>query len=272
VLPAYAFPENAARALAKAADYAAWRAAPPGLYWSFDEIHADEARALCRAVIEARGDTWLTREELTRVLNAFGLPLVAGTMAFSEDEAAALAAIMGYPVVLKIASDAVLHKTEVGGVRVNLGSERAVRAAYRELAVRLAAVIQPPGPAGVLVQPMLRGIETIVGLSEDPVFGPLVAFGLGGVQVEAVRDVAFRIAPLTDRDADALIHAIRGFALLRGYRGQPAADLDALRDLLLRVSLIGRYVPEIVELDLNPVMALPEGHGCRVVDARARVK
>jgi acyl-CoA synthetase (NDP forming) len=124
----------------------------------------------------------------------------------------------------------------------------------------------------VLIQPMLTGgVETMIGVAADRLFGPLIGFGLGGIHVELLGDVRFRIAPLTDHDADELMHEIRGFRLLEGYRGQPAADIGALRDVLLRVSRLADEVPEIVELDLNPVIALPDGHGCRVVDARIRV-
>ena len=270
-IPTYPFPENAVRALGKAAGYAAWRTSPPGMYWRFDEVNRGEARALCRDALERGGEGWLTPDEVAQVLNAFGLAVVPGVVARSEDEAAALAAIMGFPVALKISTPAIAHKTEVGGVRLQLRDERAARAAYRDLAGRLP---EPPGPGsagGVLVQPMVRGVETLVGLTIDPTFGPLVAFGRGGVEVEVVRDVEFRIAPLTDRDADAMLRGLRSFALLTGFRGQPPADLAALRELLLRVSFLAQEVPEIVELDLNPVMALPEGQGCRVVDARARV-
>jgi acyl-CoA synthetase (NDP forming) len=126
---------------------------------------------------------------------------------------------------------------------------------------------------GVLIQPMLKGgVETMIGVAADPLFGPLIGFGLGGIYVELMGDMRFRIAPLTDRDADELIHDIRGFPLLEGYRGQPAADVDALRDVLLRLSRLADDVPEIVELDLNPVIALPRGHGCRIVDARIKVR
>jgi acetyltransferase len=118
---------------------------------------------------------------------------------------------------------------------------------------------------------MLRGVETIVGAADDPTFGPLVAFGLGGVDTEVLHDVAFRIAPLSEQDVDSLVHGIRSFPLLLGYRGRPAADLAALRELLLRVSLLAQRIPELRELDLNPVIVLPAGHGCRIVDARARV-
>ncbi|MGE3177111.1 MAG: GNAT family N-acetyltransferase [Vicinamibacterales bacterium] len=273
-IPTYAFPENAVRALAKAAACARWREEPPGLYCGFDEIHAEEARHLCRDVLAARGDTWLTSEELGRVLNAFGLPMAAGAVARSDDEAAAIAAIFGFPVVLKLASPEILHKTDANVVRLNLTTEKSVRAAFNDIARNAAAACgRPvaPGAVGVLIQPMFTGVETIIGLTEDPNFGPLVAFGLGGVSVEVLHDVAFRIAPLTDTDADALMRGVRGYQLLQGYRGRPACDVEALREVLLRVSLIGQHVPEIVELDLNPVIALPEGHGCRIVDARVRV-
>ena len=128
------------------------------------------------------------------------------------------------------------------------------------------------GIDGVLIQPMIgAGIETIVGISHDPVFGPIIGFGLGGVNVEVFGDVRFRVAPLSDRDADELLHENRGFPLLQGYRGRPAADLAALREVLLRVSRLAEEVPVILELDLNPVIALPPGNGCRIVDARIKV-
>jgi acyl-CoA synthetase (NDP forming) len=115
------------------------------------------------------------------------------------------------------------------------------------------------------------GVETMIGITDDPVFGPLVAFGLGGIHVEVLGDVRFRIAPLTDRDVDALIRGIRGYKLLQGYRGHPPVDIDALRELLLRISRLAEDVPEIAQLDLNPVMALSPGNGCRIVDARIKV-
>ena len=125
---------------------------------------------------------------------------------------------------------------------------------------------------GVLIQPMMTtGVETLVGLSQDPMFGPLIAFGLGGIHVELFRDVAFRIAPLTDRDADEMIRSVRGFELLQGYRNQPPTDVAALRDLLLRISYLGAQIPELLELEFNPVMALQAGRGYQIVDVRARV-
>ena len=273
-IPVYAFPENAARALGKVSAYAVWKAQPPALYWSFDDIRPEEARDLCRAVAESRGNDWLTAEETRRVLNAFGLPLLPTVLARTADEAAALAAVFGYPVVAKLQSRWLLHKSDVGAVQVGLASERAVRAAFKELAALGAehAPLNADEGEGVVIQPMVAGgVETMVGIADDPLFGSLVAFGLGGVHVEVLGDVRFRIAPLTDRDADGLLRGIRGFKLLKGYRGHPPVDLDALRELLLRVARLAEDVPEIAELDLNPVIALPPGNGCRIVDARIRV-
>ena len=273
-VPAYRFPENAARALGKVTAYAQWRAQPPALYWTFDDLRSDEARQLCRDVVASRGASWLTAEETRRVLNDFGLPLLPTVLARTADDAVGLASVFGYPVVAKLQARGLLHKSDAGAVQVGLSSERAVRGAFRDL-MALAAAYQPLDPSegeGVIIQPQIDGgVETMIGVTDDPLFGPLVAFGLGGIHVEVLGDVRFRIAPLTDRDADALLRGIRGYKLLKGYRGHPPADLEALRELLLRISRLAEDVPEITELDLNPVMALSPGNGCRIVDARIRV-
>jgi acetyl coenzyme A synthetase (ADP forming)-like protein len=272
-IPAYAFPENAVRALAKAATYADWRAKSPGMVWAFEDIRVDTARGVCRQALEGRGEGWLTTEETRAVLGAFSLPLSPGTLAHSAEEAASIAHVIGFPVAAKLAAHNVTHKTDVGGVKLNLGNADAVRHAYNDI-ITSAQAAEPAGAIeGVLIQAMVTdGVEIMIGASDDPVFGPLVAFGLGGIHVEVLHDVQFRIAPLTDRDADELIHSIRGVPLLRGYRGHRPADIDALRELLLRISRLASDVPEIAELDLNPVMALAPGHGCRIVDARIRVR
>jgi acetyl coenzyme A synthetase (ADP forming)-like protein len=271
-IPAYVFPENAVRALAKVAAYAEWRTQPPGLLWGFDDVHPEEARGICRDAAEARGEDWLTDEEMRRVLYAYGLPVAASAVAHTADDAAALAAVLGFPVVAKLLSHRVQHKTELGGVRLNLQDGHAVRAAFTDILGRAKDAGVLDSVNGVLIQPMITGgVETMIGVAADRLFGPLIGFGLGGIHVELLGDVRFRIAPLTDHDADELLHESRGFPLLKGYRGQPPADVDALRDLLLRVSRLADEVPEIIELDLNPVIALPAGHGCRVVDARIKV-
>jgi acetyl coenzyme A synthetase (ADP forming)-like protein len=271
-VPAYTFPENAARALGKVAAYAHWRSQPPALFWGFDDIRPDEARELCREVLADRNEDWLTPEEVRRVLNAFGLPLLPTLLAPSADDAVGVASALGYPVVAKLQTRRILHKSDAGAVRVGLGSERAVRGAFRDLAELAAAAGGTSRDEGVVIQPMISGgVETIIGLTDDRLFGPLVGFGLGGIHVEVLKDVHFRVAPLTDRDADELLQEVRGYKLLEGYRGHPPADIDALRDVLLRIARLAEEVPEIAELDLNPVIALPPGHGCRIVDARIRV-
>ena len=271
-IPTYAFPENAARALAKIAAYSRWRGQAPGLFWGFDDVRVDEARHICHQALTRQGDGWLTTEDAHAVLHAFGLPVAAGAVARTADEAAALAAVFGFPVVAKLASRQVVHKSDIGAVRVNLTTAQEVQEAFR--AIRAST----PGPAsadesdGVLIQPMVtEAVETIVGVTVDPLFGPLVGFGLGGTQVEILGDMRFRIAPLTDQDADELLRDGRASRMLQGYRGRPAADVAALRDVVLRVSHLAEAVPEIAELDLNPVMALAAGKGCRIVDARIRV-
>jgi acetate---CoA ligase (ADP-forming) len=261
------------RALAKVASYADWRAQTPGLLWTFDDIRVEEARAVCRRAVESRGGGWLTGAEVGAVLGAFGLPLAAAAIAHSADEAAALAHVLGFPVAAKLSARSVQHKTDVGGVRLNLTDDTTVRHAFADIMTLGRELAGEHDIEGVLIQPMIvGGVETMIGVTDDPTFGPLVAFGLGGIHIEVLGDVRFRIAPLTDRDVDELLHEIRGFPLLEGYRGHPAADLESLRELLLRVSRLAAEVPEIVELDLNPVMALSPGHGCRIVDARIKVR
>jgi acetyl coenzyme A synthetase (ADP forming)-like protein len=270
-IPIYRFPENAARALATVADYADWRRQPPGQLWGFEDVHPGEARRLCQAVLDRRGEDWLTPEEVQRVLFAFGLPLVPATEARTADEAVALAGVIGLPVAMKLMAPGLLHKSDAGAVKVGLADEDAVRDAFNALERLAARHVLGDRARQIVVQPMVGGLEMLIGVSDDPLFGPLVGFGLGGIHVELLGDVAFRVAPLTDRDADELLRETRGSALLQGYRGQPPADIAALRELLLRVSKLAEDVPELGELDLNPVMALRPGQGCRIVDARLKV-
>jgi acyl-CoA synthetase (NDP forming) len=185
------------------------------------------------------------------------------------EEAAAAAAAIGYPVVLKLVSETITHKSDVGGVVLDLRSDEDVRSAYRSLEERLTALGWRDRMQGVLIQPLLReGLEAIVGMTQDPSFGPLVMFGLGGVNVELLKDVAFRIQPLTDRDARELVRSVKGFPLLGGYRGAPPGDIAAIEETLLRISQLAGEHPEVAEMDLNPIRVLPPGRGCLVVDAR----
>jgi acyl-CoA synthetase (NDP forming) len=263
-IPSYLFPEAAAKVLAKAASYAEWRSKPLALVPGFPDVATDHAKQVVSRAIQTRGAGWLTAEETRTVLSAFGIRQVAGRLAHSSDEAAAIAQSLGFPVVAKLASQNVLHKSDIGAVRLSLQDEVSVRRAYEE--------IQQEGMEGVIVQRMIRGgVELMIGVAEDSLFGPLIAFGLGGIHVEILADVSFRVTPLTDQDAAEMVRGIRGHRLLEGYRGHPPADVNAIQEVLLRVSRMVEDIPEIRELDLNPIFALPPGDGCVVVDARIRI-
>jgi acyl-CoA synthetase (NDP forming) len=217
----------------------------------------DVDREAAAAVIHADGDRWLAPDEARRLLQSYGLPVVPERFAETPDEAATVAAELGFPVVVKTAT-AGAHKTESGGVALNLTDEAEVRGAAARIGGR------------VVVQPMIRGgAELLAGVVQDPVFGPLVAFGPGGVFAELIGQAQFRLAPLTDIDARELVQDGKAGTLVRGYRGAAPADADALVDLLLRLSQLAADHPEIAELDLNPVLALHDG--AVAVDARVRV-
>jgi acetate---CoA ligase (ADP-forming) len=272
-IPTYAFPETAARVLSKVTDHAEWRAQPVGMFLEFDDSDVQDALHLCHQALETRGDGWLTTEETRQLLTAMGLPVAPGGVAQTADEAVELARQVGFPVAVKLASHLIVHKTEVGGINLNLVDAAAVRQAFEAIRNRLIERDQVQAMEGVLVQPMVtEGVEVMMGVTTDASFGPLIAFGLGGVHVEILGDVRFRVTPLTDHDAAEMVREIRGFRLLQGYRGHPPADVKALEEVLLRISLLVEEVPEITELDLNPIFALPPGRGCQIVDARIRVE
>ncbi len=268
-VPTYAYPEAAGRVLGKMMTYSAWRTQPVGKYLDFEQIQPQVARDICQNALQARGNGWLTTEETRSVLAALDLPISPGGVAQTAEEAVQLAQQIGFPVAIKLASTQIVHKTEVGGVQLNLMDDKAVQEAFESIRSRLASENQLDAMEGVLVQPMVdNGIEVMIGISEEAKFGSLIAFGLGGIHVEILRDVRFGLTPLTERDAKEMIRRIRGYRLLQGYRGLPAADIPALEEALLRISRLVEEVPQIKELDLNPLFALPEGEGCSIVDAR----
>jgi acyl-CoA synthetase (NDP forming) len=216
---------------------------------------------------------WLPTEDVEAVLSAFGVPVPERGLARTAAEAVEIAGRIGFPVALKLSSTKIIHKSDVGGVQLNLADAKAVQEAFARIRDALAARNSLDAMDGVLVQKMISGgVELMAGATSDPLFGPLIAFGLGGIYVEILEDVRFRIAPLSDRDVRAMIREIRGFRLLEGYRGHPPADLPATEDVLLRLSRMVEEIPEIAEVDLNPIIALPPGEGCVVLDARIHVK
>jgi len=216
---------------------------------------------------KSAGRTVLTEVESKQILEEAGIPTARAQLAAGRDQAIAAAKQLGFPVVLKVVSPEISHKSDVGGVKLNLLSEEEVGAAFDEI-VAAARKAEPKAKIeGVSVQKMaLPGVEVIMGMTMDAQFGPVLMFGLGGVFVEVLKDVAFRIVPLEPRDARQMIREIQGFPVLQGFRGQPPADLAALESMLLRLSAFVEEHPEIAELDLNPVFAYKDG--ALAVDAR----
>lgn len=266
-LPSYSFPENAAQALAAAQRYAAWRQQPEGEPFVLDEFRQSAIRAIVdRALPEIGDEGWLGQEDLTLILQAAGIE-VAGSEVVLPEDAADAAERTGYPLVLKAVSPDVLHKSDIGGVILGLQSRKEVEEAAQKLVERVenaGAHLQ-----GLMLQREVRGgIEAFIGVTVDKNFGPLVVCGLGGVQVELLKDVSFAMPPITDQDAARMIGKLRARKLLEGFRGQPAADKAALIDTLMKISALVEVVPEIRELDLNPVKVLEPGKGAVVVDGR----
>jgi acetyltransferase len=207
--------------------------------------------------------------EARAILAATGLPAPPAEVAASADEAVAIADRLGYPAVLKVASPDILHKTDVGGVRVGLESAADVRDAFDLITYRAQRYLPEARLWGCLVQKMAPpGLEVLLGMNRDPQFGPLVTFGLGGIYVEILKDVSFRIAPFSRREAESMLQEIRARALLEGARGQPAVDRPALVEALLRVGHLVHDFPEIAELDINPFIVYPAGRGGVAIDAR----
>ncbi len=266
-IPSYLYPESAARALAHACRYGAWRSAPEGHVPELAGIRHDDARQIvARFLRDQHMGGWLPPEQVAALLACYGIGLVPTLAATTEDEAAAaVASLGGAPVVLKADVTGLVHKSDAGAVLLDLRTEHDARRGYAELAGRFGADLRR-----VLIQPMITdGVEILVGVVHEPVFGPLVVFGLGGVATDVLGDHAARLTPLTNTDADEMIREIRAAPLLLGHRGSAPVDLAALADVLLRISRLADEVPEIAELDLNPVIARADS-ACPV-DARIRL-
>ena len=264
-IPSYAYPEAAVRALAHAVTYGTWRSRPAGHIREFSDVTPDDARALVRKYLtrHPKGG-WLPPETVAALLAYYGVQLISLTPVASADAAVRAAADLGGPIVLKADVPGLLRKADAGAVQPDLRTVADIRRAYRVLSAKFGRLRQ------ILMQPMITGgTEVIIGVRQEPMFGPLVVFGLGGVATDVLADHTARLAPLTDVDADELIRSARSAPLLLGHRSSPAADLPALRDTLLRVSRLADDLPEVAELDLNPVIACPSG--VSVVDARVRI-
>jgi acyl-CoA synthetase (NDP forming)/GNAT superfamily N-acetyltransferase len=263
-VPVYPFPEGAVAALAAAARYGTWRAEPAGRVVN---VRVDRA-ALDRVVTSSSGG-WLPAEAAAALLGAAGIEVQPSRTVRSADQAATAAASMDGPVALKVREPLILHKSDVGGVMLGVAPADAGNAF-----TRLAADLASHGLTlqAASVEPMARpGVEVIAGVTHDPVFGPLVGFGLGGFLVELLDDISFRVLPLTDRDAAAMIRATRAGRLLAGYRGGRPGDIAAVERLLLALGALADLAPRVAEIDLNPVIVHPQGEGITLVDARVRL-
>ncbi|MBV8161951.1 MAG: GNAT family N-acetyltransferase [Acidimicrobiia bacterium] len=265
-VPAFPFPEEAVRALGRIAAHAEWRRRDPGRVPKLSGVEAESARTRVEAFLAARpGGGWLDAPEAVGLVGDYGVPTLETLLAEDPDAAVAAAERLGYPVALKAAAGDLVHKTDVGGVRLGLWSADEIRNAFDDMAANLGQTM-----GGAVVQPMAApGVETIVGITQDPVFGPLVMFGLGGVATDLLGDRGFRLVPVTDRDAAELVLSVHAAPLLLGYRGSPPADLDAIEDLILRVGKLADDRPEVAEMDLNPVVVSPSG--AVAVDVKIRV-
>jgi acetyltransferase len=254
--------------LAALCNFADWVNAPTAEVKQFDVDQQTVQGILERE--RAAGRTQIVELPALEVLNAYGFSVVPYRLAKTGDDATAAANEMGYPVVMKIAAPEVLHKTDIGGVKLDIQNDDQARAAFDEIITNVKSKMGDKLEIwGVLVQKMLPpGKEVILGVSRDPKFGPLIMFGLGGIYAEALRDVSFRLAPLRDRVADEMIRSIRSYKLLEGIRGEPPSDIPAAAESLLRLSQLVADWPEIKELDINPMIVYPRGKGVMAADAR----
>jgi 4-hydroxybutyryl-CoA synthetase (ADP-forming) len=266
-IPHYVYAELAMRALKAMYDYRAWLNAPRSGIKTF-KADKETVREVFENV-RKQNRNHLLEEEGYEVLKAYGFPVPKSVLAGSEEECVKAAKEIGFPVVMKIASPDIIHKSDAGGVKVNLANEQEVRNGYNSIVSSAKKYKADANILGVLVQELVRGgRETIIGAKKDPKFGPLIMFGMGGIYVEVLKDVVFRLAPISEYEASDMIESIKTGKLLKGVRGEKPSDANALADCLLRLSQLVTDFPEISEFDMNPLLVLEEGKGCRAVDVR----
>lgn len=273
LVPVYMFPEDAVQAFYHSYTYSRYKTLKAGIVPVFPEATGAKARKYLESSAVLKDGGWLLPEIALGLLKEYGIPAAETRTAYSAEEAAKAALEMGFPVVMKLRSTTITHKTDVRGVLVGLRSEDEVLQGYKEMKARLEAAGQGKEMEGVILQPVVKGgEEVILGMSLDPVFGPLVMVGLGGIQVELMKDVAFSIHPLTDIDPDYMFSQLKGLPLLQGWRGSPPRDIDALREVLLRFSALIEDIPEVASVEINPLMVFDQGKGTMAVDARILFK
>jgi acetyltransferase len=269
-IPAYLFPESAAKSIAGMYKYNTLIKRKEGTIKSF-EVDKERARRIIEKGLDKK-EGFLPPDKVGGILEAYGFTFPKSKLVKSDDEAVAFAEEIGYPVVLKIVSPDVIHKVDSGGVVLNLENEKEVREGYSKMLSDVKESIPNVKIDGALIQKMISGgRETILGMKMDPSFGPLVMFGLGGIYVEVLKDVSFRIAPITDLDAHEMIKSIKSYSLLRGVRGEEPVDIEAIEEYIQRLSRLVEDFPEIEEMDINPFMVFEKGKCCNILDARIKV-
>ncbi len=267
-VPMYTFPEQAGKVMGVLRRFGAWRSKPEGiLVTALDGI---DRKAAQNILAETKNQPTLGEAHTRPLLAAYGIPIVPGEWVQNEEDAVQTAEKFGYPAALKIVSPDLLHKSEVGGIRLNLMGAASVKAAYGEMLSKIQKEHPQARLEGMLVERMApKGHEMIVGMRRDATFGPLVMFGLGGIYVELLTEVAFRIAPLTRQQALDMVNSTRAGKLLAGLRGQPEADIEAVIDCILRLGQLALDFPEISEIEINPLLVYENGKGVLALDARA---
>jgi len=265
-IPVYRFPEAAVKSLVSMIRYGGLKERAEGRPVKF-RVNRRKAAAVFEKVRE-EGRLQLRDDEIKEVLTAYGIPFAKTEVVKLPGEAIAAAERIGYPVALKIQSADIAHKSDIGGVMVDLRNEGELKTAYSKIFANLKAMDKEKEIQGIIVQEMVKnGKEVIFGMNTDPIFGPLIAFGLGGIYVETMRDIVFRIHPITDRDAQEMISSVRSYRYLRGVRGEKSVDLDVLAECLERLSQLISDFDEIDQLDVNPFIAGERREDCRAVDA-----
>jgi acetyltransferase len=272
-IPNYSFPEDAIRSLASADRLVKWYEYARREHPTFDDLDVEGAKKIIAQALDGHSEKYLTQSECRPLLACYKLPLLKSGIATSAEEAAKIVESFGVPVVMKVMSADVIHKFDAGGVLLNIHGGEEATAAYKKIHANVNKAVPTAKIQGILIEEMARkGVEVILGASRDARFGPLMMFGLGGTMVEVLKDVSFRLAPMWEISAERMVHSIRSFQVLDGFRGTPPSDIPAIVDTLLRLSEMVCNHPEISELDINPLIVHAKGQGCSVADSRVMLR
>lgn len=268
-IPHFLFPEDAARALATMAEFGRLSRRPPGEIVNFSDVKPEQVRQII-AQAHKRPRPFITEPECHQILKAYGLPVAEFGFAHHVTEAMTIAKRIGYPVAMKIVSPDIIHKTDLGGVCVNITDDNLLQESYTTMMKTVKNKKPDAEILGVMIQKMAPagGLETIIGMKRDPHFGPLLMFGLGGILVEVLKDVVFRVAPVNNLSVESMITGIRAYRLLESFRGKPARDKQKIKESIQRLSQLVTDFPEFDEIDVNPLFVYEEGKGALVIDVR----